>query len=373
MTCGALLKRVTLWLTRPACESEPDGPGGNPRSPRISARTGTWTLLAFCGILFACMPLVMQAQETKATEDLKPRPETLTTKDDRPLALAITYWPSAMKQDGAVVVLLHGQKGNQLDWGALPKALQDEGYAVIAVDLRGHGQSKTVGATVEAVETNPKKKPKPAKLGVKEVDANNLKVVDYENMVQYDMKAVKAFIFSEHQKKKLNMNKMGIIGGTMGASVGLQFAARDWMEKPHSDGPVGNQTPRGQDVRALVLLTPDPEVKLPLTPAVDTLRAPILQVAMLFGVGKKDKPDKGTTKSLFEKAATPEIENNNPDDPSRRRMYLVEYNSPARGTGLLGKNLSVEVNLTNFLKKHLQEVKSEWRDRESKLGRKKPA
>ena len=52
-------------------------------------------------------------------------------------------------------------------------------------------------------------------------------------------------------------------------------------------------------------------------------------------------------------------------------MYLQEYNSPARGTGLLVKNPLVETNISNFLKKHVQAVPSEWRDRESRLGKKK--
>ena len=92
---------------------------------------------------------------------------------------------------------------------------------------------------------------------------------------------------------------------------------------------------------------------------------------MMYGVGKKDKLDKGTTKKLFDQAATPTDENNNPEDTSKKRMYLQEYNSTARGTGLLGKNLPVETNMLNFLKKYVQDYKSEWRDRESRLGKKK--
>ncbi len=331
-----------------------------------NTRFTTWItrrnwLATTCAILLAVTLPVVRGQEEKNADDLKVREETLIAKDG--FRIAITYYPSPLKQDGAVVVLLHQVSGNQLDWGALPKQLQNENYAVITVDLRGHGQSK--GAT-EEVETKPAKgKPKTTtKTGKATMDAASLRARDYEAMVLGDMEAVKQFIHAEHQQKKLNMNKMAIVGAGMGAAVALRYAAIDWLKTPFQDGPVGNQTPRGQDVRALALLTPDAEVVgLPLPDAVKTLRAPILQVAIMFGVGKKDKLDKGQTKKLYDTAVS--IEKN------EQRMYLQEYNTAARGTQMLGKNLNVEVNLVTFLKKHLQDLSSTWRDRESRVGKKK--
>ena len=316
-------------------------------------------LVVTCCFILAGAWSSLHAQEEK--EDLKARPETFTTKDG--ISIAATYWPSGLKQDASVVVFLHGMNGNQLDWGTLPKKLQDEGFAVITVDLRGHGQSKGGTPAGEAVETKVSKtKPKGSKSSV---DAGSLKARDYTAMVALDMEAVKAFIYSEHQQRKLNMNKMAIVGGGLGATVAVNFAAVDWLKKPHTDGPVGGQTPRGQDVRALVLLTPDDDITgLQLPDPVKTLRLPEFQVAMLFGVGKKDKTDKGQTKKLYDYASTPRNKNGD-------RMYLQEYNSAARGTALLVKNTLLETHITNFLKKHLQEVRSEWRDRESRLGKKK--
>lgn len=324
-----------------------------------------WGLMTVCWMLLAIALPVADGQDNTSTENLKPRSESLTVKDDPRIQIAITYWPSGVKQDAAVVVLLHGLSGNQLDWGALPKQLHDDGYAVITVDLRGHGQSK---GTSDEPEKSSKNKAKAPKTGKAAVDAASLRARDYEAMVAFDMEAVKQFIFAEHQAKRLNMNKLAIVGAGMGAAVGLKYAAIDWMKKPHSDGPVGNQTPRGQDVRALVLLTPESEIiGLSLPDAVKTLRTPLFGVAMLFAVGKKDKSDKGQTKKLYDLAASLENPEKNP-----QRMYLVDdYNTPAKGTAMLGKGLPVELNIMNFLKKHLQEVRSEWRDRESRVGKKK--
>lgn len=322
-------------------------------------------LMSVCWILIASALPVVDGQDNANTEELKPRSESLSVKDDPRIHIAMTYWPSGVKQDASVVVLLHGLNGNQLDWGALPKQLHDDGYAVITVDLRGHGQSK---GTSDEPEKSSKNKAKTPKTGKAAVDAASLRARDYEAMVAFDMEAVKQFIFAEHQARRLNMNKMAIIGAGMGAAVGVRYAALDWLKKPHSDGPVGNQTPRGQDVRALVLLTPETEIiGLSLPDAIKTLRTPLFGVAMMFAVGKKDKADKGQTKKLYDQAASLENTEKNP-----QRMYLLDdYNTPTKGTAMLGKGLPVELNIMNFLKKHLQEVRSEWRDRESRVGKKK--
>jgi pimeloyl-ACP methyl ester carboxylesterase len=333
--------------------------GSIPSATCASASVNRRKMLAttLC-LLMAGLSPSLQAQE-KSEEDLKPRAESITTKDG--IELAATYFPSGLKQDASVVVFLHGLNGNQLDWGSLPKKLQDAGFAVLTVDLRGHGQSKGTTPAGDTVETKSKTK---TKGGKSSVDAGSLKARDYAAMVAFDMEAVKAFIYAEHQQHKLNMNKMAIVGGGLGATVAVNYAAVDWLKKPHSDGPVGGQTPRGQDVRALVLLTPEEATGLHLTDAVKTLRTPEFQIAMLFGIGKKDRSDKGQTKKLYDYAATPK-------DKNEDRMYLQEYNSAARGTALLSKNGPLETHITNFLKKHVQEVNSEWRDRESKVGKKK--
>jgi hypothetical protein len=87
---------------------------------------------------------------------------------------------------------------------------------------------------------------------------------------------------------------------------------------------------------------------------------------MMFAVGKKDTRDKGDTKKLYDQAASLE------DAAKPQRMYFLDnYNTPARGTQMLGKGTPLELNISNFLKKHLLEVQSEWRDRESRVGKKK--
>lgn len=318
-------------------------------------RSFFWAIGLQLAIAGSMQSVVFSQDSEKPAE--KPRSEIVTAKDGWPIAL--TYWPSKLKQDACVVVLLHGLEGNQLDWGTLPKQLQDKGYAVINVDLRGHGQSKKSSPTVEKVET---KKSKSTGKGT--VESSNLKARDFEAMYLGDMEAVKHFILEEHQKQNLNMNKTAIVGAGMGGAVALKFAAFDWLKKPYNDGPVGNQTPRGQDIRAVALLTVDSDIPgLTLPDAIKILRNELLGVAIMFGVGKKDKQDKGQSKKLYDLA-------NTPVDKNKDRMYLQEYNTAARGTGLLAANLPTEGEVTTFLENHLKNVRSEWRDRESRVGKK---
>ncbi len=53
------------------------------------------------------------------------------------------YLPKGRKKPGKppVVILLHSLGGNQRDWDSLPQRLVDAGMAVLALDMRGHGES----------------------------------------------------------------------------------------------------------------------------------------------------------------------------------------------------------------------------------------
>ena len=136
----------------------------------------------------------------------------------------------------------------------------------------------------------------------------------------------------------------------------------DWDKAPHEDGVGELRTPRGQDVRALVLISPEaPSASIPVTNAIKMLRDPTIGVAFLFCHGTTDKLDQGATKRLFETA--------NPADKYKSRMYLKEYASPLRGTEFLGRGVGLEGNISTFLDRHLRQAVSKWRDRESKLAK----
>jgi pimeloyl-ACP methyl ester carboxylesterase len=106
--------------------------------------------------------------------------------------------------------------------------------AAVTVDLRGHGESKTAFDAEAAYE----------------LDANHFELEDFQDMVRYDLEAVRSFLVEQNDAGQLNLNKLCVVGAGMGANVALTWAARDWSIPPLA---VRKQ---GQDVKALVLLSP---------------------------------------------------------------------------------------------------------------------
>jgi pimeloyl-ACP methyl ester carboxylesterase len=323
-------------------------------------------VLARPGLLFRHLgPLVMLAAVCSTSQAAPPANEvftsevrTLQTRDGVPLR--ITYYPSVKGKESPVVVLLHMKDGNRLIWqgkNGFAERLQHEGFAVITVDLRQHGESRPGGGGAGAVLPQGGRK-----VTGKRGNSGDLRPADYRAMWEIDAETVKNFIYDENQAERLNMNKMGIVGPEMGASIAALFAANDWLKEPHEDGQPGYQTPRGQDVRALVLISPQSSFHgLVMAPAINTLRETSRDVAFLVCVGKHDPQDKGQAKKIFEQAAA--------FPNSSKRMYRYEYPGKLRGTDLIGNKLGIEEHMVTFFDEHLKKRESPWRDRQSRLER----
>ena len=297
---------------------------------------------AFCAMLLAV--------STVSAADI--RVETLRAADGQPVV--ISYYPiqetanSSNRENAPVAVLLHGGDKGRILWdkaapargekGNFVETLRADGFAVITVDLRKFGDSKG--------------------------DNANIRPDDYEKMSAGDLFAVKQFIYEMHEKKEFNMNKMAIIAAGPTAPVALNFAAADWSMTPHDDAPVlANKTPRGQDVRAIVLLSPEMAAgRLTATKALNVLRTPQFGVAMLVVSGSQDTADKGASKKIFEL-----MEKSQKKDD--KRVYLISPNLKDRELGLIGKAPDqVEVPIRNFLIKHVKDFPSSWRDRKNKVS-----
>ena len=302
---------------------------------------------AWASLLAACALLMTTAAQAE------PRAENLRALNDGH-PLTISYYPvsekAANRQDAPVVVLLHGgdTKGRILWDKAAPgrgekanfaQSLNDDGYAVVTVDLRKFGDSKSQG------------------------DMTNIRPDDWEKMSSSDLFALKQFLYEKHEEKQLNMNKMAIIAAGPTAPVALNFAAADLVVPPHDDAPVlANRTPRGQDVRAIVLLSPDMTAgRLTANKALNTIRVPAAGIAMLVVSGAQDTADKGSAKKIFEL-----MEKHQAKD--EKRVYMLSPALRDRELGLIGKAPDqVEVPIRNFLNKHVKEYPSAWRDRKNKV------
>ena len=216
------------------------------------------------------------------------RNEILQAPDGFPIH--ITYYPFKQTDDSAgqspenapVVILLPGDGESRLLWDQnsmppgnrnlrdpFPVFLQKQGYAVVTVDLRKHGDSKIPG------------------------NESSIQAADYQAMVLGDLVAVKKFLFDEHQNRKLNMNKLGIVAVETSAPVAAAFAEYDRKQLPYDDAPVfANRTPRGQDVQALSLISPESSAgRLRGTRSLMFLRDPQFDIALQVIVGAKKYPN----------------------------------------------------------------------------------
>jgi pimeloyl-ACP methyl ester carboxylesterase len=103
------------------------------------------------------------------------------------------------------VILLHMLGKDRSTWNAFASTLsQKEGYGVLSIDLRGHGES------------------------VKQNNGNALSFQsftpdDYNKMV-LDVKAAKQFLITN---KNANPNNVSIVGASIGANVAINYAAMD--------------------------------------------------------------------------------------------------------------------------------------------------
>ena len=311
----------------------------------------TWFVLQPC-----CHATAAQSKKTGGSQSQE---MTLYAKDGWPIH--ITYYESQLGKDAPVVVLLHGKSGSQLAWTkkGFASVLSSKNYAVIAVDLRKHGLSKP-GETSSAAGSSAAKKSSGGKKGG---DATNLKPTDYQAMVVLDMEAVKRFIYDEHQQGHLNMRKLGIVAVDMSAVIAIGFASNDWAKLPYDDAPtLATRTPRGQDVQALVLISPETSLpRLSTIRPISFLKDPAKKISFMICVGEKDSIDKGQANRLYKQLGGTLPAN-------KERVYFQEYKGvKLRGEQLLGKNIGVERHTLIFLDTRLKSLQTEWRDRKSRL------
>ena len=164
---------------------------------------------------------------------------TLETKDG--VSLKITYFPSKEGKEAVPVVMLHDYKENRALYSSLARELSQPpeedftSYAVVTVDLRGHGGStRIVGRNGQSFE----------------LEAERLKAADFRAMVLSDMEAVRKFLVQKNDAAELNLNKLCIVGAGLGANVATTYAAFDWSV------PQLPQRKQGRDVKALILSSP---------------------------------------------------------------------------------------------------------------------
>lgn len=282
------------------------------------------------------------------------RTEVLEAQGDG-FPIHISYYPALEEknpggiENAPVIILLHGENGSRLVWDkssapqggkAFAEVLNDIGYAVVTVDLRKHGESVIEGES-------------------KVLDNN-----DYYKMAHGDLPAVKIFLTEQHEAKQLNVNKLGIVASDIMAPVALEYAELDWRQAPYLDGPGGSPgTPRGQDVRAIVLLSPVSSIgRVNGTRALNFLKKPELGIGFVLVAGTRDAADRNQASKMNEVLTA--IRQN------EERVEFLRPNTNARGTDLLANPAAqIEIPMLEAFKQYVKDSSSEWRTRRSRYDR----
>ncbi len=119
------------------------------------------------------------------------------------ISATLSYPKVKNQREFSTVILLHSLGYNSQWWENLPKELLDKGYAVLAIDLRGHGASIYNSKLTKASWKNMK----------------NSAYAKYPDDVLAVINQVK-----EENTKKVFFNNWALVGADIGASAGILAA-----------------------------------------------------------------------------------------------------------------------------------------------------
>ncbi|MGE3180778.1 MAG: alpha/beta hydrolase [Phycisphaerae bacterium] len=164
-----------------------------------SRRTGI--IPAFL-IILAGVPFVsvLHAEEKVKKTDIQ-KSVQLRTADG--LVIFADFYPAERKVDSApFVILLHMYQSDRSAWQPMIEPLRNSGFAVLALDLRGHGESGTTGTTRRVEERDP----------------------EIFREMQDDVRATYDWVV---QQPRVDRSRFALLGASVGCSVAIQYAAKD--------------------------------------------------------------------------------------------------------------------------------------------------
>ncbi len=297
-------------------------------------------------ILFALLfPVDVRGADKADNDDKKdeiPAPEEIVRKTSDDLMLHFTYYPGLNDKESVPVILLHGAKGDRHDFDALAVYLQKAGHAVIMPDLRGYGDSTEFR---HGVGTRNDK-----------IEVASLRPIDYAAMISCDLETVKAFLKEKNNDGELNMDKLCVVGSDMGALIATGFAQQDWA------WPLLTTGKQGQDVKGLVLISPEPNFKgLHMADAINDA-AVRTQISILLIAGQQKSRAKEECKRLYDSFKKYHT------DPDKKDLFQFLPKTPLQGTKLLSEpSLNVNKAIGEFIGT-IEKQQIPWAERATPLN-----
>jgi len=263
-----------------------------------------------------------------------PEPEDVSLETKDGLSIKATYYAGTAKKEAVPVIMVHGMDGQRGDFHGLGIYLQSLGHAAIAPDLRGHGQSKTQKGPTGAPIT---------------IDPDKLNKGALEAMVA-DIQACKKYLLDKNNAGDLNIEKLCVVGAEFGATLAIRWAGLDWST------PNLPAYKLGQDVKALVLLSPQPPYKaISYREAVPYVQS---QLSWLIVAGSEDPKSAAEAAKLNKQLLT-----HHPATGEDTDLFLEEPETRLSGTKLLSDQLRVKQMIGVFIEKRLVKNGLQWQER----------
>jgi pimeloyl-ACP methyl ester carboxylesterase len=251
------------------------------------------------------------------------------------------------------IIMVHGWGGQGSDYSILAEGLQTYGHASIVPDLRGHGRSTS------------RKLPDGNIKIIKHDDARKFGPLEKDNMY-LDIEACKKFLMEKNNDKEVNIEMLCVVGAEAGTIVAANWAAVDW------NWPIMPAFKQGQDVKALVLLSPRQTFER--MNATKALAHPAIaqKLSILIAVGQNDRRAYGDAKRIHSR-----LERVRPTPPKDRieklrkqDLFFVTAQTNLQGTKLLNRALPINRNIAGFIDLRLVKKREDllWAERKNPIG-----
>ena len=287
----------------------------------------------------------------------------ITTVDG--VDLAGHFYPAKVKNP-PTVLLLHalGEDSKKKNWVSLAEQLQAEGFAVMAFDFRGHGNSTTISdpnlfwsqqANANAVK---------AKVKGDTLDFKNILPTSY-TLFCNDIAAVRGWLDRKNDSGACNVSNLILIGAETGATLGAI-----WLNSEHRRAklsmnmfmaPKPDDRREGKDVIAAVWLTITPKLGKVGIPVGKVLEGParVVGTPMAFMHGSEDTSGKDFARKLAN-----DIKFGKDKDKFPYTNAAPVKGTKLQGQGLLLKDLGTDVAIIEYLKGVYDDRNQEWFERD---------
>src|SRR5262249_12417464 len=139
-----------------------------------------------------------------------------------------TFYPGGKGQKSPAAIIIHAVGENRVKdgWDDLAKELQKKGISVLTFDLRGHGDSTSVGQYFYDREpSNRTLKSFQAGKAKDRISVKDFKNIDHYGIMLYDVVAAKRFLDRKNDSGECNSGNVLVIGAESGATLGAMYLA----------------------------------------------------------------------------------------------------------------------------------------------------